>query len=65
MTENKCGCPHHKIIPALVVLFGLMFLLQAVNVVSSETTAIVWPIIVIAVGLMKMAKGMCTCCTAR
>ena len=65
MMENKCGCPHHKIIPALVVLFGLLFLLQAVNVVSPELVAIVWPIIVLLAGLMKMAKGACKCCTAK
>ena len=62
---QKCGCPHHKIIPALVVLFGLLFLLQAVNVVSTETVAIVWPIIVMAAGLNKMASGMCKCCVAK
>ncbi len=65
MTENKCGCPCHKIIPVLVVLFGLLFLLQAVNVVSTEFTAIVWPIIVMAVGLNKLAKGMCKCCSVK
>lgn len=61
--ENVCGCPHHKMIPALVTLFGLVFLLGTLGVMSMGTVNVVWPIIVIVAGLTKM--GGCKCCSSR
>ena len=60
--KNVCGCPHHKIFPGLVVLFGLVFLLGALGVITSQTVAIMWPVIVIVAGLKKMMKRRCKCC---
>ena len=59
---NKCPCPHHKVVPALIVLFGLAFLLQACNILSADTVAITWPIIVIVGGFVKMFSHKCKCC---
>lgn len=61
---NKCRCAHHKVIPVLVVLLGLTFLLQALDVVDAKFVMIAWPILLIAGGLMKLAdkSGMCKCC---
>ncbi len=56
---GMCKCPHHKVTSGLVVLFGLAFLLQALNVLDAGTVAVVWPIIVIVLGLSKM----CKCCS--
>lgn len=44
MRNNVCGDRHF--IPILVVLFGLLFLLQALGYVSASVVAIVWPILV-------------------
>jgi len=62
--KNMCKCPHHKTMPVLVILFGLTFLLGAWDVVSERFVMIVWPIIVIVAGAMKLAdkSGMCKCC---
>jgi len=62
--ENMCKCGHHKVFPVLVVLFGLLFLLEAIGVVTSGFVMILWPILVIAGGLMKLGSksGMCKCC---
>ncbi len=61
MGEGKtCKCMHHNMVPLLVVLFGVLFLLNAFMLVSNYITAIVWPILVIAAGGTKM--GMCKCC---
>ncbi|OGZ65845.1 MAG: hypothetical protein A3D34_03300 [Candidatus Staskawiczbacteria bacterium RIFCSPHIGHO2_02_FULL_33_16] len=62
--QNKCNCTHHKTIPVLVILFGLAFLLQALDVISSGFVMIAWPIIIIAVGVMKLVEksGVCKCC---
>lgn len=62
--KNVCSCPHHKVVPVLVVLFGLTFLLGALGILTSGFVMIAWPVLVIAGGLMKwMSKsGMCKCC---
>jgi len=60
----KCGCMHHKATPVLIVLLGLDFL--AYNMgwgISDMFLNISWPIIVIAIGIMKMCGGMCKCCS--
>lgn len=64
MADKKCSCPHHKITPVLVVLFGLIFLLEQWGVLSPNTVNTVWPIIVILSGLTLwgVRSGMCNCC---
>lgn len=59
---TKCPCPHHKVIPWLVVVFGLLFLFRAMNVFTHQFVDMVWPILVIVVGLQKVFKNMCKCC---
>jgi Domain of unknown function (DUF5668) len=59
----KCNCTHHKMKPILMVLFGLVFLLGTLDVLTSRTVSIVWPIIVILAGLMKLMGGRCGCCS--
>jgi hypothetical protein len=60
--NGKCNCNHHKVIPLLIALFGLLFLLRALDVFGQHTTDVIWPILVIAAGLTKMFSGMCRCC---
>lgn len=60
---KKCGCPHHKVFPVLIVLFGLLFLLGQMNVVAEKTVSLGWPVLVILAGLFKFTKGMCKCCS--
>lgn len=59
---ETCSCPHHTIIPILVILFGLAFLLQALGVVSEYFTGVAWPILVILAGLQKLFGSRCKCC---
>ncbi|HEX3095728.1 MAG TPA: DUF5668 domain-containing protein, partial [Patescibacteria group bacterium] len=58
------NCPHHKMFPIFVVLFGLTFLLGTLEVLSARTVSIVWPIIVILIGLQKLMGHNCKCCSA-
>lgn len=60
-----CKCPHHKVIPLLVLLFGLDFLFGALHWVSTGFVSVTWPILVVAVGVMKLMKGACKCCTSQ
>lgn len=62
MQCGKCGCSHHKAMPVLVVLFGVLFLLGSLNVVTPDLVGTVWPIIVILGGLSKLMSGSCKCC---
>lgn len=57
-----CKCPHHKMIPLLIVLFGLLFLLEALGWWGTRFVEVVWPILVILGGLQKMMGGKCKCC---
>ena len=61
-TANVCKCPHHKTIPMLVVLFGVLFLLGSLNVLTMQMVNISWPILVIVAGGMKMMGSKCKCC---
>lgn len=60
--KMACKCPHHMMIPGLVVLFGLLFLLEALGVVAMSLVEVVWPVLVILAGLQKMMEGKCKCC---
>ena len=58
---SKCAC--HKMVPALIMLIGLAFLLQALGVLSASFVALAWPVLLILIGLKKMTAGMCGCCS--
>ena len=59
---NMCKCPHHKMFPILVFVFGLLFFLNAINVVTTSALGTLWPIVVMIAGLMKLMSGKCKCC---
>ena len=50
---------HHKMFAWLVVLFGLTFLLGAMNILTASAVSIIWPILVIIAGIKKMCKCKC------
>lgn len=56
-----CPCWHHKIMPVLVVLFGLTFLLQAFFILDEDTVAVIWPVLVVLGGIVKLIGGSCKC----
>jgi len=57
-----CKCVHHKFVPVLIVVFALMFLLNALDFVSDRSLSIGWPVVVGLAGLLKMTEGRCSCC---
>ena len=61
-TGGKCSCPCHKMMGMFVVLFGLVFLLRTLDVLSPKMAGIAWPVIIILAGLKSMFGGMCKCC---
>ena len=62
--QNVCKCHHHKVMPLLIVLFGLAFLLGQWGALSWDSVNVIWPVLVIVAGLMKFTEksGMCKCC---
>ena len=60
--DKKCGCMHHKMVPALVVVFGSLFLLNAYGMLADATLMIMWPLVVIIAGIGKMFSSACSCC---
>ncbi|MFA5946588.1 MAG: DUF5668 domain-containing protein [Patescibacteria group bacterium] len=62
---GMCGCPHHKLVPLIIVIVGVAFLLQTLGVLTAATVSMVWPIGLIMIGLMKLSSGMCGCCSMK
>ncbi len=56
----KCGC--HKAPGIIIILIGLFFLLEALHVISTNINGIIWPVLIILFGIVKLGKGKCTCC---
>ena len=64
LSKNVCKCHHHKAMPVLVIVFGLLFVAGNMTWVSWEFVNMVWPILVVIAGIKKlvMGMGMCKCC---
>ena len=62
--KKVCKCPHHKVVPALIILIGLTFLLGSWGTLSASSVNVIWPVLVILAGAMKFGEkaGMCKCC---
>jgi hypothetical protein len=56
-----CKCPHHRMIPWIVILIGLDFLLGATMVLTWTFVDITWPILLIIAGIVKLVR--CSCCS--
>jgi hypothetical protein len=65
MAGGMCKCPHHKAIPLFIVLIGVVFLLQALGMITAQFAGIAWPVLIILIGLQKMFAGMCKCCAPK
>jgi hypothetical protein len=58
--ESNCKCGHHKTVPICIILIGLAFLLGRLNILTSEAVAMIWPVLIIVIGVTKLMK--CKCC---
>jgi len=50
------------IVPMCIILIGLAFLLQSLDLVSAMFVNYSWPVLLIVIGLMKMLGSGCACC---
>ena len=62
--ENSCKCKHHKVIPFLMVVFGVSFFMGFLGITSWDAVNLIWPVLVIIAGIIKFGdmSGMCHCC---
>lgn len=60
--KNVCTCSHHKVLPILIVLLGLTFLLGNMGTINAGTVNLIWPVLVIIAGGMKLFSHKCKCC---
>ena len=59
---GMCKCPHHKVVPLLILVIAIVFLLGAFDVFSAHLVGILWPIALGIIGIMKLTSGACKCC---
>jgi len=60
--EKKCHGGHHKAKACLFVVLGLTFLAQAIGIISWSVVNIIWPILLIIIGIKMMCKCHCKSC---
>ncbi|MCX6741542.1 MAG: DUF5668 domain-containing protein [Candidatus Parcubacteria bacterium] len=63
--EKKGCCPCQTMTPLFIVLIGLVFLARAFGYLSVGAVDIIWPILVILIGLKELTRGMCKCCDSK
>jgi len=63
--SKLCKCPHHSMVPLLIMLIGFTFFAGAVNILNAQTVTIGWSILLMMIGAMKMMQkqGVCKCCS--
>lgn len=57
-----CKCNHHNVVPVAIILIGIAFLLETFNVLTPWAVSVIWPILLIIIGGMKMMSRKCKCC---
>jgi ABC-type transport system involved in cytochrome c biogenesis permease component len=60
---KKCCCHCHKMGGVFIILIGVLALLLNLDVITDHVMWIAISIIIILVGLCKLARSFCKCCT--
>ena len=61
--KNVCPCPHHKVVPAAILIIGLAYLLESLGLgVTSMLRDIVLGLGLVVIGGTKLGENKCTCC---
>lgn len=46
----------------LIVMMGLLFFLQALGLITTYAVSVIWPVLLILIGIKKVMKGVCMGC---
>ncbi len=60
--KKVCKCMHHSVMPVMIILIGLTFLLGALNILTPFAVSVIWPSLLIILGIKKIFMKMCKCC---
>ena len=60
--KKVCTCSHHKIVPVCIMLIGLAALVGQLGWLSAMWVGIIWPVLLIVIGFVKMKSQSCKCC---
>ena len=60
-SQKACACPHHKLGDVAIIVIGLLFLGQALNILDTSLVTLLWPIFAIAYGAVRLIGGGCAC----
>lgn len=64
MDGKNCKCPCHKMPGLIIIVVGLAFLLETLNVLDTRTAHIIMAAGVMLYGFKTCGgKGMCKCCS--
>jgi hypothetical protein len=61
--SKVCNCPHHKVVPILIILIGLNVILSALGVYDLKWMAIIVGALLIVIGGTKIGGSKCGCCS--
>ncbi len=59
MENENCKCTHHKLIPLCIISIGAVFLLGEINVFTPEAVGMLWPLLLIVIGIAKLKRRKC------
>ena len=60
---GKCSRTCHKMTGLFIALIGLTFLLKSLDVLSAKHAGILWPFLVLLMGIQIVFRNKCKCCT--
>ena len=60
--KKGCNCPHHKVMPIGIILIALTFLLGTWGIFNEGTVAVIWPVLLLIIGVTKLMGQKCSCC---
>ena len=63
MGDGKvCKCVHHKVVPWMIILIGLVVLLGAFNILTGMWQMILVGLFLVVIGGTKLNSHKCGCC---
>jgi hypothetical protein len=62
-TGKGCCCVCHMMGGILIALIGVTVLLGNLEIITPKIVGLVWPSLLILLGLKKALKGRCSCCS--
>lgn len=58
---NKCVCRRRKVVPMAILIAGIVFILQGLGILNGISFTLVFGVLLVIVGWMKLSRGRCKC----